>query len=88
MSTKEIAGSGHWLFTDCSTSLSLVGAVHVKQLLSIKAAQAIVDRNHDGPMSLAEQDEFKAAFVVFVMSTLLAPISKHDRVCDDYFHTI
>lgn len=39
-------------------------------------------------MSLTDQDEFKAAFVVFVMSTLLAPCAKHDRVCDDYMHNI
>ncbi|XP_066350290.1 uncharacterized protein [Miscanthus floridulus] len=39
-------------------------------------------------MSTTEQDEFKAAFVVYVMSTLLAPCAKHDRVPDDYLHTI
>jgi hypothetical protein len=39
-------------------------------------------------MSLTEQDEFKAAFIIFVTSKLLAPIAEHDRVCDDYMHTI
>lgn len=62
--------------------------INVKQLCSIKAAQSIAARDHDGPMSLSEQDEFKAAFVVFVMSTLLAPCGKHDRVSDDYMHVI
>lgn len=55
---------------------------------SIKAAQAIVSRDYDGPMSFTEQQEFKAAFVVFVMSTLSAPCGKHDRVSDDYMHVI
>lgn len=70
------------------TSQLAAGHINVKQLRSIKAAQAIVVRDHDGPMSLTDQDEFKAALVVFVMSTLLAPCAKHDRVCDDYMHII
>lgn len=64
------------------------GHINVKQFCSIKAAHAIVVREQEGPMSLIEQDEFKAAFVVFVMSSLLAPSSKHDRVSDDYMHII
>ncbi|XP_021311418.1 uncharacterized protein LOC8070423 [Sorghum bicolor] len=64
------------------------GQINVKQLRSIKAAQAIVVRHHDGPMSLIEQDEFKAAFVVFVMSSLFAPCGKHDHVSEDYMHAI
>lgn len=39
---------------------------------------------YDGPMSAVQQDEFKAAFVVVIMSTLPAPCTKHDYVCDDY----
>lgn len=47
-----------------------------------------MSREPDAPMSTAGQDEFKAAFVVFVMSTLLAPNAKHNRVSGDYMHII
>ena len=40
------------------TSQLAAGHINVKQLRSIKAAQAIVVRDHDGPMSLINQDEF------------------------------
>lgn len=39
-------------------------------------------------MSAIEEEDFRTAFVVFVMSTLLAPCAKHDRVSDDYLHAI
>lgn len=71
-----------------STLVTLDSPINTKHLRSIKVAQGIVAKDHEGPMSTTEQDEFKAAFVVFVMSTLLAPCAKHDRVSDDYLHTI
>lgn len=70
---------------DVTTQLA-AGHINVKQFRSIKAAQAIVARDHVGPMSFTQQEEFKAAFVVFVMSTLFAPCGKHDQVSDDYLH--
>jgi len=52
---------------------ALAGQINLSQLHSIKAAQAVLVRDRDGLMTLTEQDEFKAAFVLFVMSSLFAP---------------
>ncbi|OQU78177.1 uncharacterized protein LOC8076993 isoform X1 [Sorghum bicolor] len=70
------------------TSPESSGHINLSQLRSIKAAQAILLRECDGLMSLSEQAEFKAAFVVFVMASLFAPCGKHDRVSEDYMHAI
>jgi len=70
------------------TSPESSGHINLSQLRSIKAAQAILLRECDGLMSLSEQAEFKAAFVVFVMASLFAPRGKHDRVSEDYMHAI
>lgn len=73
---------------DVLNSLSPESTIDIKKLRSIKQAQAIVSRVYGRPMSSHDQDEFKVAFVVFVMSTLLAPNAKHDRVFDDFTHII
>ena len=73
----------------CISDLSPPDApLNAKHFRSIKVAQGIVSREIEGPMSAIEQGEFRAAFVVFAMSTLLAPCAKHDRVSDDYMHAI
>ena len=73
----------------CISDLSPPDApLNAKHFRSIKVAQGIVSREIEGPMSAIEQGEFRAAFVVFVLSTLLAPCAKHDRVSDDYMHAI
>jgi hypothetical protein len=64
------------------------GQINLSHLRSIKAAQAVLVRERDALMTSTEQDEFKAAFVLFVMSSLFAPCGKHDRVSDDYMHAI
>ena len=68
------------------TSQLAAGHINVKQLRSIKAAQAIVVRDHDGPMSLINQDEFSIR--CFCNVNLTRPCAKHDRVCADYMHII
>jgi hypothetical protein len=51
----------------------------MKDHRSIKAAQEVIEREYDGMMTIDEEKAFKAAFVIFVISTLLAPGSKYDQ---------
>jgi hypothetical protein len=51
----------------------------MKDHRSIKAAQEVIEREYDGMMTTDEEKAFKAAFVIFVISTLLAPGSKYDQ---------
>ncbi|OEL27392.1 hypothetical protein BAE44_0011590, partial [Dichanthelium oligosanthes] len=55
---------------------------------SIKASQEVIDRHHDGDMTRSEEDSFKVAFVVYVMSTLLAPGAKYDYAGVDYWNAL
>ncbi|CAL4965203.1 unnamed protein product [Urochloa decumbens] len=50
-----------------------VSAVRAKYCPSIKAAQEVIERDYGGSMSPSEENAYKVAFVVFVMSTLLSP---------------
>ncbi|KAL6639320.1 hypothetical protein ACP70R_023050 [Stipagrostis hirtigluma subsp. patula] len=59
-----------------------------KDCRSIKAAQEILDRQYGDQMSKQEVDAFKVAFVVFVMSTLLAPSTRHDCANTDYWSAL
>ncbi|KAG2634706.1 hypothetical protein PVAP13_2NG395200 [Panicum virgatum] len=52
---------------------------------SIKAAQEVVEKQCSGTMTDTEQDAFKVAFVIYLMSTLLAPGSKYDYVSLEYW---
>ncbi|CAO2204653.1 unnamed protein product [Urochloa humidicola] len=45
---------------------------------SMKAAQEVIERDYGGSMSPSEENAFKAAFVVYVMSTLLSPGASTD----------
>lgn len=53
-SGRSIFAKSYKLSASNAPSSSVVGRINIKQLHSIKAAQAIVDRNHYGPMSLTE----------------------------------
>ncbi|KAL6656885.1 hypothetical protein ACP70R_004665 [Stipagrostis hirtigluma subsp. patula] len=52
---------------------------------TVGAAQEILDRQYADQMTKQEAESFKIAFVVFIMSTLLAPSSKHDCTNTDYW---
>lgn len=60
----------------------------VREQRSIKAAQEVIERQYPQGMSLEEQNAFKAAFVIYVMSTLLSPGAKYDYVSIDYWNTL
>jgi hypothetical protein len=60
----------------------------MKDHRSIKAAQEVIEREHDGIMSIDEEKAFKAAFVIYVLSTLLAPGSKYDQTSFDYWDAL
>ena len=61
---------------------------HGKENRSIKVAQEVLERCYDGIMSLDEEDCFWVSFVIYVMSTLLAPGAKHDYVVVDYWNAL
>lgn len=56
-----------------------------KEQHSIRAVQEVIERIYPDGMSKDQEDAFKVAFVVFVMSTLFVPGAKHDYVCVDYW---
>ncbi|RCV24627.1 hypothetical protein SETIT_5G101000v2 [Setaria italica] len=62
--------------------------VEAKDQPSIKAAQAVIERDYGGSMSPSEENAFKAAFVVYVMSLLLSPGAKYDHASVDYWNTL
>ncbi|TVU43690.1 hypothetical protein EJB05_10178, partial [Eragrostis curvula] len=67
----------------------LIGeGIDVKEQRSIKVIQEILDRVYPGLMSKIEEDTFKVAFVVFVMSYLLAPCAKHDYATAEHWDTL
>ena len=59
-----------------------------KENRSIKSVQEVLERNYRGEMSENEQNAFKVAFVIFVMSTVLSPGSKYDYVSVDYWNAL
>ncbi|TVU22288.1 hypothetical protein EJB05_31973 [Eragrostis curvula] len=71
--------------TTCSSGI--VGGLR-KDLRSVKAVQDVLERNYADGMTREEEDEFKVAFVVFVMSCILAPCSKHDYASADYWRAL
>ncbi|TVU35744.1 hypothetical protein EJB05_17647, partial [Eragrostis curvula] len=58
------------------------------ELRSIKSCQEVLERSYTDVMTKEEEDVFKAAFVVFAMSTLLAPGTKHDYASGDYWDAL
>jgi len=59
-----------------------------KERRSIKVVQEIIDGAYSDQMSKQEEDAFRVAFVVFVVSTLLSPSAKHDYASVDYWNTL
>lgn len=47
---------------------------------SLKAAQAILEKEYNEPMTPEQVDAFKTAFVMFFMGHLFAPTTKHDYI--------
>nr|CAB3449396.1 unnamed protein product [Digitaria exilis] len=60
----------------------------VREHQSIKAAQEVIERDYGQTMSVEEQNSFKAAFVIYVMSTLLSPGAKYDYASIDYWNAL
>lgn len=56
-----------------------------KDQQSIKAVKELINTKYHGDMTPDQDDAFKVAFVVFVMSTLFVPGAKHDYVHVDYW---
>jgi hypothetical protein len=56
-----------------------------KDQRSIKAVQELLVTKYPDGMNADQEDAFKVAFVVFVMSTLFVPGAKHDYVHVDYW---
>lgn len=59
-----------------------------KEHRSIRVIQDVLERSYSYPMSNDEENAFRVAFVVFVVSTLLCPSSKHDYANIDYWNAI
>ncbi|KAK3141180.1 hypothetical protein QOZ80_4BG0330500 [Eleusine coracana subsp. coracana] len=59
-----------------------------KECRSVKAVQEILEMDYGPEMSAVEESAFRVAFVVFVMSTLLALSTKHDYVMVDYWKAL
>lgn len=59
-----------------------------KDQRSIKQVQEIIERSYDHPMTKLQEDAFRIAFVVFVVSNLLSPSAKHDYASIDYWTAI
>ena len=59
-----------------------------KDKRSIKVAQDVIERNYPEGMSESDINAFKVAFVIYVMSTLLSPGSKHDYISIDYWNAL
>ncbi|KAJ1269351.1 hypothetical protein BS78_07G205300 [Paspalum vaginatum] len=55
---------------------------------TIRNAQEVIERDYTMPMTKAEKDTFKIAFVVFAMSTILAPGSRHGYASVDYWNAL
>ncbi|CAN6210326.1 unnamed protein product [Urochloa humidicola] len=71
----------------CKVSAEYLG-LSPREVRSIKAAQEVLTRVYGEEMSEAECCAFKAAFVIYVMSTVLAPGAKHDYLSVDYWGAI
>ncbi|KAG2639135.1 hypothetical protein PVAP13_2NG633501 [Panicum virgatum] len=59
-----------------------------KDRRSVKVAQDVIERNYPEGMTEADINAFKVAFVIYVMSTLLSPGSKHDYISIDYWNAL
>lgn len=68
------------------TSLYLGG--DGKEHRSIKAAQGVIERDYGLGMTAEQQDSFKVAFVIYVMSTRISPGAKYDCPSVDYWNAI
>ncbi|CAL5005592.1 unnamed protein product [Urochloa decumbens] len=62
--------------------------ISTKEVRSIKVAQEVLTRSYGADMSEAQCRAFKAAFVIYVTSTVLAPGGKYDYMMVDYWSCI
>lgn len=59
-----------------------------KEQRSIKVVHELIERAYVHPMTKAEEDAFRVAFVVFVVSNLLSPSAKHEYASIDYWNAL
>jgi hypothetical protein len=55
---------------------------------SVKGLESVLEQHLDDRSTSLELNRFKVAFVIFVMSHLLAPSAKHDQCNLDFFGAI
>jgi len=63
-----------------ATVMGLYLSTETQENWSIKASQEVLERKYGNEMTQSDQDAFKVAFVIYIMSTLLSPGSKYDCV--------
>jgi len=63
-----------------ATVMGLYLSTETRENWSIKASQEVLERKYGNEMTQSDQDAFKVAFVIYIMSTLLSPGSKYDCV--------
>jgi len=90
-----IPSSGNSVFALGAPSKKVINKVadmylpgRAKDKRSVKAAQDVVERLYLEGMSASDENAFRVAFVVYIMSTLLSPGSKHDYVSFDYWNAL
>ena len=90
-----IPSSGNSVFALGAPSKKVINKVadmylpgRAKDKRSVKAAQDVVERLYLEGMSASDENAFRVAFVVHIMSTLLSPGSKHDYVSFDYWNAL
>ena len=71
-----------------ATVMGLYLSTETRENWSIKASQEVLERKYGNEMTQSDQDAFKVAFVIYIMSTLLSPGSKYDYVSMDYWHAL
>jgi len=59
-----------------------------KENKSVKVAQDILEKQYTEGMNSRDADAFRVAFVIYIMSTLLCPGSKHDYLSVDYWNAL
>lgn len=71
-----------------ATVMGLYLSTETQENWSIKASQEVLERKYGNEMTQSDQDAFKVAFVIYIISTLLSPGSKYDYVSVDYWDAL
>jgi len=63
-------------------------SVQLSSARRVKTVQQIIEKKYDSEMSQQEKVAFKTAFVIYIMSTLLAPGAKFDYVSVEFWNAL